>query len=296
VIAQVREKFGLDKPLPVQYWRYITNVLRGDLGTSFTTKHSVSADLRAFFPATLELVLVSWLIALAVGIPVGILAAVRADSGWDHASRLLGLMGVSTPLFWLGVLFQVVFYRELGWLPLQGRLSSETALLNPISAITGLHLLDSALTGNWAAFRDALAHICLPSFTLAFAALGLVMRMTRSCMIEVLSKDYITTATAYGLSSWRILFVYALKNALIPIITIVALAMGNSLMGSILVESVFDWPGIGQYAVRAILGADFAPVMGVTLLVGVAYTLLNLAVDILYAFIDPRITLAKVDH
>jgi len=293
LLNRVREQFGLDKPLPVQYVRYVGNVLRGNLGTSFTTKHAVADDLRTFFPATLELVLVAWCMAMVVGLPLGILAAVRANTGWDHGSRILALAGVSTPLFWLGLLFQIVFYKYLDWFPLQGRLSGQASLFYPVQDVTGLYILDSLITGNWAALGSALRHIALPAMTLAFAALGLVTRMTRSCMLEIMGTDYITTARAYGLSNRRIFFVYALKNALVPITTIVALAMGSNLMGAVLVETVFDWPGMGRYAVNAILAHDFAPVMGVTLVIGIIYVLLNLMVDILYVFIDPRISFAQ---
>ena len=293
VIQKIRIDFGLDKPVPMQYYLYVSNLLKGNMGKSFTTKHFVIDDVKQFFPATLELVIFAWLFALFIGIPVGIYSAVKSNTQIDHIGRFFSLSGVSLPLFWLGLLLQILFFKKLGWFPLQGRIGTTTAIFHPLQSITGLYILDSLFTWNWIALKDALWHISLPAITLAFSAIALVTRMTRSCMLEILSKEYITMEKAYGLPDRKIYFVYALKNALVPIITIVALAIGNNFLGAILVETVFDWPGLGRYAVRSILAADFAPVMGVTLIIGTIYVFLNLLVDILYALIDPRITLFK---
>lgn len=289
VTEKVRADFGLDKPLVVQYFSYIKNVFQGNLGVSLSTKHSVAADIATFFPATIELVLAAWLGALVFGIPIGILSAVRSGGKLDSVCRFVSLGGISLPLFWLGLLLQMLFFKELGWLPLQGRLGDMTAILSPIEAHTGMYLFDSLITGNLTAFRDALLHIIMPAATLAVSGVATVMRMTRSCMMEILNKDYMMMAKTYGLSKRKVFFVYGLKNALVPIITIVSMSMCSSLMGSVLVESIFDWPGIGRYATRCILNADYSPVMAVVLLMGTIYVTINLVVDILYFMIDKRI-------
>ncbi len=290
VIEKVREDMGLNKPLIVQYFSYIGNLFKGNMGVSLSTKHPVAQDIATFFPATLELVLVSWVIALLIGIPIGILAAVKAGGKFDNISRFFALGGVSTPLFWLGLLLQILLFQKLGWFPLQGRIGDTVALFNPIENITGLYLLDSAITGNWTAFSSALKHIFTPALTMSVSGIAVVVRMTRSCMLEILNKDYMTMAKTYGLPKWKVFFVYGLKNALVPIITIVSMAMCNNFMGSVLIESVFDWPGIGRYATRCILNADFAPIMAVVLIMGLIYVLINLLVDILYFMIDKRIS------
>lgn len=290
VIEKVREDMGLNKPFIVQYFSYIGNLFKGNMGVSLSTKHPVAQDIATFFPATLELVLVSWVIALLIGIPIGILAAVKAGGKFDNISRFFALGGVSTPLFWLGLLLQILLFQKLGWFPLQGRIGDTVALFNPIENITGLYLLDSAITGNWTAFSSALKHIFTPALTMSVSGIAVVVRMTRSCMLEILNKDYMTMAKTYGLPKWKVFFVYGLKNALVPIITIVSMAMCNNFMGSVLIESVFDWPGIGRYATRCILNADFAPIMAVVLIMGLIYVLINLLVDILYFMIDKRIS------
>lgn len=292
-IQKIREEFGLDEPLFIQYFHYIRNLSKGNFGVSLTTKHKVADDLIAFFPATFELVIVAWIIALLIGLPIGIITAVNSSGKLDNCCRVFTLAGVSTPVFWLGLMLQILFFKKLGWLPLEGRIADTITMFNPIRNITGMYILDSAITGNWAAFRSALQHIFMPALTMSVSGITLIMRMTRSCMLEVLNKDYITMAKTYGLPKRKVFFVYALKNALIPILTITSLAICNNFMGSILIESVFDWPGIGRYAVRAMLSADFSPVMGVVLLIGTIYVTFNLIVDILYCIIDKRISYAE---
>jgi len=289
LIARVRAEYGLDKPLDIQYISYIKNIFKGNLGVSITTHHPVAEDIAMFFPATLELVLVAWLIILLIGLPLGILSAVKAGGKLDNIGRTFALGGISTPLFWLGMLLQILLFKQLNLLPLQGRISDMVALLNPIKHITGLDLLDCIISGNWIAFRSALEHIIMPAITLSVTGMAMVTRMTRSCMLEILNKDYMIMAKTYGLPKWKIYFKYGLKNALVPIITIASMAICGNLMGSILVESVFDWPGIGLYATRTILQADFAPIMAVVLIMGVIYVSINLLVDILYSVIDKRI-------
>ena len=233
--------------------------------------------------------LVAWVFALLVGVPLGILSAVKSNSIFDGLTRVVSLGGISMPLFWLGLLLQMLLFKQLGWLPLQGRLDDMVAILNPIEKHTGLYLIDSLITGNYIAFGDALKHIIMPALTLSVSGIATIMRMTRSCMLEILSKDYMVMAKTYGLSKRKVFFQYGLKNALVPIITIVSMSMCSNLMGSVVVESIFDWPGIGRYATRCILNADYSPVMAVVLMMGAIYVVINLVVDILYFMIDKRI-------
>lgn len=296
VLEKVRAEFGLDQPIWVQYIRYIGNVLKGNFGTSLSTKHAVADDLATYFPATVELVLVGWLIAMLIGLPLGILSAVKSQSAFDNVSRVASLGGISMPLFWLGLLLQMLFFKKLGWLPLQGRLSDMTAILNPIEKHTGMYLIDSLISGNKTALFDAFKHIIMPAVTLSVSGIATIMRMTRSCMLEILSKDYMVMAKNYGLPQGKIFFRYGLKNALVPIITVASMSMCSSLMGSVVVESIFDWPGVGRYATRCILNADYAPVMAIVLMMGLIYVLINLLVDILYFIIDKRIAYDTQDE
>ncbi|HIU33926.1 MAG TPA: ABC transporter permease [Candidatus Pullichristensenella excrementigallinarum] len=289
VLEKVRQDYGLDQPVVVQYFHYMANIFQGNFGVSLSTKHEVAADIATYFPATLELVLVAWVFALLVGVPLGILSAVKSNSIFDGLTRVVSLGGISMPLFWLGLLLQMLLFKQLGWLPLQGRLDDMVAILNPIEKHTGLYLIDSLITGNYIAFGDALKHIIMPALTLSVSGIATIMRMTRSCMLEILSKDYMVMAKTYGLSKRKVFFQYGLKNALVPIITIVSMSMCSNLMGSVVVESIFDWPGIGRYATRCILNADYSPVMAVVLMMGAIYVVINLVVDILYFMIDKRI-------
>lgn len=290
-VAQARETLGLDRPLYEQYFRYMQGILEGNLGKSVKTHQPIATDLKTFFPATLELVLVSMLIAILFGIPLGVFSGAEKGSLLDHATRLLAIAGVSMPTFWLGLILQLIFFGRLGFLPLNGRISTEIALYHPISQITGFYLIDSAITGNWAAFKDALLHIILPAFTLATYPLGLTIRMTRSTMIEVLNEKYILAARVAGISERAILFTLALKNAIIPTITVLGLSFVYSLTGAILVEVIFSWPGLGTYVTNAVLSIDFPVIVSVTLLVTVFYVFINLFLDLAQAMIDPRVTL-----
>jgi peptide/nickel transport system permease protein len=288
-IEKIRTEYGLDQPLTIQYFKYIKNLFKGNLGFAISTKHSVADDIKLYFPATIELVLVAWVVVLLIGLPVGVLSAVKSGGKLDFFVRIFALTGISTPLFWLGMLLQILLFKYLGWLPLQGRIDDMVALLNPIDQKTGFSILDSITSGNWIALKSALTHIIMPALTLSVTGLATVTRMTRSCMLEILNQDYMIMAKTYGLPKWKIYFEYGLKNALVPILTIASLAICNNLMGSVLVETVFDWPGIGRYATRCILEADYAPVMGVVLIMGFVYVSINLIVDILYFTIDKRI-------
>lgn len=290
-IAQAREKLGLDRPLYEQYLRYMDGLLHGDLGTSIKTHQPILTDLKVFLPATMELVLVGMVIAIVIGLPLGVLSGAKKGSTLDHSSRLFSVAGVSMPTFWLGLILQLIFFSWLGILPLSGRISTEVALYHKVEQITGFHLIDTVITGNFVAFKDALQHVILPAFTLATFAIGLTIRMTRSTMIEVLSEKYILAARAAGISERTILFRLGLKNAIIPTITVLGLSFVYSLTGAILVEVIFAWPGLGTYVTNAVLSLDFPVIVSVTLVVTVFYVVINLLLDLVQAMIDPRITL-----
>ena len=263
----------------------IDALLHGDLGTSIRTGRPVLEDLKTFFPATLELAFCALLIALLVGIPLGVLSAVYRNRWTDHLVRLMALTGISTPAFWLGLGVIVLFYGKLDWLPGSGRLDD---WFDPPTRVSGFYLLDSLLEGNIEVFFNALQHLILPAATLAFVHLGIVARQIRSAMLEQLNEDYIRTALASGLPKFTIVVRYALPNALIPSITVLGLALGDLLYGAVLTETVFAWPGMGAYVVSSIQALDFPAVMGFAIVVSFAYVLVNLVVDLLYLWIDPR--------
>jgi peptide/nickel transport system permease protein len=290
-IAAARIKLGLDKPLYAQYLMYMSDLLHGDFGVSVRTHQPIIRDLKTYLPATLELVLVGTIMALAIGIPFGVFSGAKKNSLLDHLSRLLAIAGVSMPTFWMGLLLQLVFFGKLGILPLGSRVDNAITIYHPVQQITGFYLVDSLVTGNLPAFRNSLVHIILPAFTLGTYAIGLTIRMTRSTMIEVLEEGYITAARAAGIPERTILFRLALKNAIIPTLTVVALSFVYSVTGAILVEVIFSWPGLGRYVTEAILGVDFPVIMAVTLVVTVLYVFINLFMDLLQAFLDPRVTL-----
>jgi peptide/nickel transport system permease protein len=282
---------GLDQPLTVQYFRYMRSVFQGDLGDSIRTHQPITTDLKTYLPATLELVLSGMFLAIVVGIPLGVLSGTYKGSWMDHLTRLISIGGVSLPSFWLGLLLQLLFFGLLGWLPVGGRVSNAIALNDPITQITGFYLLDALLTGNWAAFKDVLLHLILPAFTLATYPVALTIRMTRSTMIEVLNEKYILAAKISGLPKRTILFSLALKNAIIPTITVLGLSFVYSLTGSLLTEIVFSWPGLGTYVTDAVLSIDFPVIVSVTLVITVFYVFINLFLDLLQSALDPRISL-----
>jgi peptide/nickel transport system permease protein len=282
-------RYGLDRPLPVQYWTYISGLVRGDLGVSLTTRRPVLDDFRQFLPATLELVLAAMFLIVVLGIPLGMLSAVKAGSALDHVTRFLTVGAVSMPVFWLGMILQLVFFKRLSLLPVGGRLE---LLTSPPPHVTGLYLIDSLLSGDLRAFGAAALHLVLPAVTLAAGSLAVTARMTRASMRETLATDYVRMARAKGLSEPVVLTRHALRNALIPTTTVLGLQIGALFGGTVLTEVVFSWPGIGLYAVNAIQNLDYAAIIGVTLLISVAYVLVNLAVDLLYVALDPRIVLA----
>ncbi|HXT37678.1 MAG TPA: ABC transporter permease [Chloroflexota bacterium] len=286
IVASYRHQWGLDQPLPVQFVDYLGRLLHGDLGISQQTHRPVLTDLRDYLPATAELAIAAVLISIVVGIPLGIVSAVHHRKLPDHLSRLLALMGVSVPVFWLGLVALDVFYVHFSWLPGPGRLDES---LTAPRTITGLFTVDSLLTGNWADLKSSLGHLILPAVVLSGFSTGLFTRITRSAMLEVLGRHYIRTARAKGLVGWRVILGHALPNALIPTLTSVGLAFANLMTGAVLAEIVFDWPGIGRYAFQAATNLDFPAIMGVTLLIAFTYIMINLVVDILYGFVDPRI-------
>ena len=288
-IAEMERRMGLDRPLVVQYWRYVSGVVRGDLGESAATGRPVMQDLLQRVPATLELTLASLLVALGIGIPLGVVAAVRRDGWVDHVSRLLGVGGVAMPTFWTGLLVLYVFFYKLGVAPPPlGRLSAGASAP---TAITGLYTVDALVTGNWPALRSALAQLVLPALTLGFSVMAPLTRMVRATMLEVLESDYIKAAWAAGLPRRTIVYGDALRNCMIPVITLIGVVFGFLMAGNVVVEIVFAWPGIGNYAVTSLMSKDAGPIQSFVLFVAVVYVLVNLAVDLAYGLVDPRIRL-----
>jgi peptide/nickel transport system permease protein len=290
-IERVTKQLGLDQPLPVQYVRYMGAVLRGDLGDSIATKRPVTRELRDRLPATLELLLAGMIIAVVVGVPLGVVSAQQQGKPSDLFVRVVAILGVSIPAFGLGLLLQILFFRMLGLFPLSGRVGNDLRFTSPIVEYTGFFLLDALVTRNFTAFQDALWHIVLPAITLAAYPLGLVARMTRGAMLEVLQQDYVRTARAYGTPERVTVYVYALKNAISPTLTVIGLTFAFALTGTFFVEIIFNWPGMGLFTVRSLLNLDYPAIMGITLFGAVGYVLINLAVDLAQAWIDPRISL-----
>ena len=284
---QAYKALGLDKPLAEQFWIYLQKVVTGDFGTSFMTKRPILEDIARTFPATLELATAGILIGTILGIPVGVWAAVRQGKLFDQIVRVLGLVGYSAPIFWLALVGLLVFYARLGWVSGPGRIDISYEYL--ITRQTGIMLLDTALQGEWAAFRNALSHLILPAALLGYFSLAYISRMTRSFMLNELSQEYITTARVKGVPEWRIIWVHALRNAAVPLVTVVALSYATLLEGSVLTETVFAWPGLGLYLTNSLQSADMNAVLGSTIVVGGVFIGLNLLSDLLYGLLDPRI-------
>lgn len=290
-IERVTKQLGLDKPLPVQYAVYMQELLRGDLGTSISTKRPITEELAGRIPATMELLFSGMFIAILLGVPLGVLSARWQGKPFDWMVRILSIVGVSMPAFFLGLILQIVFFRNLELLPLAGRVDSDLRFSNPLTEITNFILLDSLLTSNWVTLKDAFLHLILPAFTLAAYPIGLIARMTRAAMLEVLEQDYIRTAKAYGIRQYFIIYFYALKNAISPALTVIGLTFAFALTGTFFVEVLFNWPGLGLFTVRSLLNLDYPAIMGMTLFGATGYVLINLFVDILQAWVDPRISL-----
>jgi peptide/nickel transport system permease protein len=286
VIDELRHRWGLDRPIHEQFIRYLERLARGDLGSSLATHRPVLNDLREFFPATIELATAAILIGALTGLAVGIVSAVARGSWIDHLTRFLSLIGLSMPVFWLGLIVLLVFYFRLGLLPGPGQL--DIFVTRP-PRVTGMILPDALLAGDLSAFRSALAHLVLPALVLGSHALVGIARITRASMLEVLGQDYVRVARAKGLTERRVILKHALKNALLPIITVIGIYYGGLLEGAVLTETVFSWPGLGRYATSAILSQDFAAVMGVTVLIALVFSLANLLVDLAYGLLNPKI-------
>jgi peptide/nickel transport system permease protein len=285
-IAQIRASLGLDRPLPEQFFSYMQALVRGDLGMSLTTGQPVLTDIVQRLPASAELTLAGLLIAMSIAIPLGILAAVKQGSLADHACRVIVTAGVSLPVFFTGLLLVYVFYFLLGWSPAPlGRLD---AFASPPPAVTGFYLIDAAIIGDWETWNSALAQLILPAATLGLFALAPIARITRASMLAVLGAEFIRTARASGLASRTIILTYALRNALLPVVTTLGMVFSFLLGANVLVEKVFAWPGIGSYAVEALIASDGAPVQGFVLTMAILYVLLNLAIDMINRALDPR--------
>jgi peptide/nickel transport system permease protein len=286
VYERVRVELGLHLPLWRQFLLYLKDVLQGDFGTSVLTSRPVLEDIARVFPATLELATVATILGVLLGVPMGVAAAVWQGRWPDHLVRVVGLVGYSVPVFWLGLMGLLLFYAKLGWVEGPGRLDVFYEDLVP--AVTGVILVDSAIAGDWDVFGNALAHVILPAAILGYFSLAYIARMTRSLMLEQLRQEYITAARAKGVPEWRVVWGHALRNTAVPLITVVALSYGGLLEGSVLTETVFAWPGLGAYLTSSLLNADMNAVLGATLVVGAVFIGLNLLSDLLYRVFDPR--------
>lgn len=285
-VAEWRQRWGLDLPLWERYVIFLQHLVHGDLGISIASQRPVLRDIADYAPATLELASVAFLLSLLIGIPLGILAAVKRDSVIDHVARLVSLIGVSSPTFWLAFIMLALFYGGLQIAPGPGRLDP---IALPPRGPSGLYLFDSLVAGDWETFHDALAHLVLPSIVLAAATLGLITRTTRASMLENMQQDYVRVARAKGISERRIVLGHVLPNALIPVVTLGGLAYANLLTGAVMTETIFSWPGLGRYTFRSAVALDFTAIMGITLVVAITYLVINLLIDISYALLDPRV-------
>jgi len=287
VVAAIRDQLGLDKPLYVQFGIYLSDLLHGDLGHSVMTSHPVTEDIARFFPATFELSTSAIIIAIIIGIPLGVIAAQRQGSRFDHVVRVVSLAGQSIPVFVLGLVCLLVFYVKLGIAPGTGQL--DVAFEGMVPRVTGMLVIDAMIAGDWDSFWDALAHLAQPALILAYFSMAYITRMTRAFMIESLSGEYIITARAKGLSTTRILWRHAFGNISVRLVTVLALAYAGLLEGAVITETVFSWPGLGLYLTVSLLNADMNAVLGATLVVGLIYLVLNLLADVLYRLLDPRV-------
>ncbi len=289
-VETAKRELGLDRPIYEQFFSYLGDILQGDFGVSLRTGQPVLDDLFSRMTATFELTTLAVILVIIAGVPLGVMSAVKRNTIADQAARTVSMAGVALPAFLLGMLLQMLFYGGLDQLlPLQGRIGSEILLDHPFDRVTGLYIIDTLLAGQWSALASAAHHLVLPVMTLAIASLAIISRITRNMMLEVLSQDYIRTAWAYGVPGRRIYYVYALRATLIPLLTVIGLTYGFMLGGSVIVESVFDWPGLGGYVVGAISQNDYPAVMGVTLFLATMYLTINLVIDLLYHAVDPRL-------
>ena len=288
-LAQLRADYGFDKPLLVQYGLYLSRLVHGDLGRSIVTHAPVISEFRTLFPATIELSVCAILFALCLGLPAGIIAAVRRNSIFDHGVMGISLTGYSMPIFWWALLLILLFSVQLGWTPVSGRIAVQYF----IEPVTGFLLIDTLIDGDFGAFRSALSHLVLPVIVLGTVPLAVIARMTRSAMLEVLGEDYIRTARAKGLPRFRVIAIHALRNALIPVVTVIGLQVGVLFTGAILTETIFSWPGVGKWLIEGINRRDYPVLQGGTLLIGAIVMIVNLLVDVTYGLINPRIRYAR---
>lgn len=290
-LAKARTELGLDKPLYIQYVIYMRDLFSGNWGISFRTHRPVVNDIIQFLPASIELAFFAQILATVIGVPAGVMAASRKDSRLDNILRLFSVGGVSIPIFWLGLLFQLIFARYVGLLPLEGRLSQYYSLIDPVPRVTGFLLIDTLLSGKQGAFADALRHLILPAAAVAAYPMGLAVRMLRSSMIEVLNEKYILTARAFGIPKNIIRYVYAFRNALVPTLMVEGLTFAYTLTGIYLIEVIFNWPGLGTYIWRAILAVDHTAIIGTTIVIALVYITINFVLDVAQVIIDPRVKL-----
>ena len=288
-VAEFRQKWGLDLPIWDRYWIFLRGLLHGDLGTSLVSRRPVLDDIREYAPATLELASIAFILALLVGLPLGVVAAVRRDSWIDNVARGVSLIGVSAPTFWLAFIMLAIFY---GWLDIAPGPGQLDPVAFPPERVTGLLLVDTILARDWETFHDAVAHLVLPSIVLASATLGLITRTTRAAMLEALSQDYVRVARAKGLRRWMVVLGHAVPNAMLPVVTLGGLAYANLLSGAVLTETVFSWPGLGRYTYQSAVALDFPAIMGITMIVAVVFVFVNIVVDLSYALLDPRVVKA----
>jgi len=286
VYNRVYLELGLDKPVWQQFVEYLGKLLSGDFGTSFSTSRPVLTDLLAFFPATLELATIGLVIGIALGVPMGVASAYWHEKWPDHLFRIVGLIGYSVPIFWLGLVGLFVFYYKLGWVSGPGQV--DVFFTGIVDRVTGSILIDAAIAGEWEVFWNAVSHMALPALLIGYYSLAYISRMTRSVMLDQLSREYVLTARLKGASEFRAVVGHALRNAAIPLVTVIALSYGGLLEGSVLVETIFAWPGIGNYIYSSLFAADMNAVLGGTLLVGIVFVLLNMLSDVLYTVLDPR--------
>lgn len=289
LVEKVRHEIGLDRPLPVQYVIYITGLLHGNLGVSIMDTRPVNQDLAQYLPATVELTAAAMLVALLVGVPAGVISALYKDGWPDQVTRVLALGGVSLPIFYTALLLLGLLYSRLGILPGPGQLGIYT---QPPPHITGMVAVDALLSANWAALGDALRHLVLPALVLGYYSSGIITRITRGSLLEVLRQDYVRTARAKGIPESGVVLRHALRNALLPTVTVIGLTFGSLLQGAVLTETIFSWPGIGRYATNSVTSVDIPAVLGVTLVAAIIYSGVNLIVDVLYAYLDPQIRYA----
>jgi peptide/nickel transport system permease protein len=287
VMEHIRLELGLDRPLLVQFWIYVVNLAHGNLGRSVMTTHTVVDDIIHFFPATIELATAAVIAAVAIGIPLGVFAAVKQGTRIDHAIRVFCLAGQSVPVFLLALLCLLVFYASLGWAPGTGR--QDVIFEGDVHVVTGFLTIDSLLDGDWDAFHDALAHLAQPAGVLAYFSMAYITRMTRAFMLDALQDEYVITARAKGLSAARVIWRHAFGNITVRLITVLALTYAGLLEGAVVTETVFSWPGLGQYLTVSLLNADMNAVLGATLVIGLTYLVLNLLSDVAYRLLDPRV-------